>query len=53
VILDKNLSTKQTSYIFRTSNGKNTIIIYSNGTKKKINQFKKKGVKLIKLNNNN
>ena len=35
VILDKNLSTKQTSYIFKTSNRKNTIIIYSNGTKKK------------------
>ena len=49
VILDKNLSTKQTSYIFKTSNRKNTIIIYSNGTKKKINQFKKNGVKLIKL----
>ena len=53
VILDKNLSTKQTSYIFRTSNGKNTIIIYNNGTKKKINQFKKNGVKLIKLVNKN
>jgi len=51
VILDKNLSTKQTSYIFKTSNRKNTIIIYSNGTKKKINQFKKNGVKLIKLVN--
>jgi len=51
VILDKNLSTKQTSYIFKTSNRKNTIIIYSNGTKKKINQFKKNGVKLIKLSN--
>ena len=51
VILDKNLSTKQTSYIFRTSNKKNTIIIYNNGTKKKINQFKKNGVKLIKLSN--
>ena len=51
VILDKNLSTKQTSYIFKTSNRKNTIIIYNNGTKKKIKQFKKNGVKLIKLNN--
>ena len=29
VILDKNLSTKQTSYIFKTSNRKNTIIIYN------------------------
>jgi len=53
VILDKNLSTKQTSYIFKTSNRKNTIIIYNTGSKKKINQFKKKGIKLIKLNNNN
>ena len=49
VILDKNLLTKQTSYIFTTSNKKNTIVIYNKGTKKKINQFKKKGIKLIKL----
>ena len=51
MILDKNLSSKQTSYIFKTSNRKNTIIIYNRGTKKKIKQFKKNGVKLIKLNN--
>ncbi len=53
VILDKNLSLKQTSYIFKTSNRKNTIIIYNKGSKKKINQFKKKGIKLIKLVNKN
>jgi len=53
VILDKNLTTKQTSYIFKTSNRKNTIVIYSKGTENKINQFKKKGIKLIKLSNNN
>ena len=41
VILDKNLSTKQTSYIFKTSNRKNTIIIYSNGTKKKLTNLKR------------
>ena len=46
VILDKNLSIKQSSYIFQTSNKKNTYIIYNNGTKEKINQLKKKGVKL-------
>ena len=49
VILDKNLSIRQSSYIFQTSNKKNTYIIYNNGTKEKINQLKKKGVKLIKL----
>ena len=53
VILDKNLSTKQTSYIFKTSNKKNTIIIYNKGSSKKIKQFKKKGIKLIKLSNKN
>ena len=50
MILDKNLSTKQTSYIFKTSNKKYNHNLY-NGTKKKINQFKKNGVKLIKLVN--
>ena len=51
VILDKNLSTKLSSFIFKTSNKKNTIVIYSKAAKNKINQFKKKGIKLIKLTN--
>ena len=41
VILDKNLSAKQTSYIFRTSNGKNTIIIYRTQRKKKLTNLKR------------
>ena len=49
VILDKNLATKKNSYIFKTSNKNNTIIIYNKGNEKKINKFKKRGVKLIKL----
>ncbi len=55
VILDRNLSLSHTSYIFKTSNKKNTIVIYKEGTKKRINQLKKKGIKLIKLvtNDNN
>ena len=53
VILDKNLLTKKNSYIFKTSNRKNTIIFYMNGSKKKINLFKKKGIKLFKLNSKN
>jgi len=55
VVLDRNLSLRLTSHIFKTSNKKNTIIIYKKGTKKKINQLKKKGIRLIKLvtNDNN
>ena len=49
VILDKNLSIRKSSYILKTSNKKNTFIIYNKGTRKKINQLKQKGVKLIKL----
>ena len=50
LILDRNLSTKETSYIFKTSNKKNTIIFFMKGSKKKINLFRKKGIKLVKLN---
>jgi len=49
IILDRNLLIKKKSFIFQTSNKKNTIIFYNKGSLKKINLLKKKGVKLIKL----
>ena len=49
IILDRYLSTKKSSYIYLTSNKKNTIIFYNQASKNKINLFKKKGIKLIKL----
>ena len=48
VILDKNLKTDISSYIFRSANKINTIIFYNNANKKKIILFKKKGIQLIK-----
>ena len=48
IILDNNLDTKTSSYIFNTANKQNTIFIYNNADKKKITLFKKKGVELIK-----
>ena len=55
IILDKNLKTKTSSYIFKSTNNRNTIIFYNNASKKKINIFFKKGIKLIKsdLNKDN
>ena len=50
IILDRNLSIKRKSYIFKTSTKKNTIIFYNKGPLKKINLLIKMGVKLIKLN---
>ena len=54
IVLDNNLDTKTSSYIFKTANKKNTIIFYRNADKKKITLFKKKGIQLIKssLNKN-
>ena len=49
IILDRNLSIKRKSYIFKTSTKKNTIIFYNKGPLKKINLLIKMGVKLIKL----
>ena len=55
VILDRNLSIKKNSFVFKNATGKNTIIFYENGSIRKIDLLKKKGVKLIKLvtDNNN
>jgi len=50
IILDNNLATNISSYIFRTSNKKNTIIFYNKANKKKVLSFKKKGIQLIKTN---
>jgi len=52
IILDKNLSIKETSFIFRTVNKNNTIIFYKSGTEKKIKLLRNKGVKLIQLKTN-
>ena len=49
IILDKRLSIKNNSYIYTTSNSRNTVIFYNKGTKNKIKQLKKRGVKLIKI----
>ena len=50
--MDKNLSIKKNSYIFQTSNNKNTVIFYKNASKIKINLLNKNGIKLIKLPTN-
>jgi diaminohydroxyphosphoribosylaminopyrimidine deaminase/5-amino-6-(5-phosphoribosylamino)uracil reductase len=52
IVLDSNLNTKVNSYIFKTANKTNTIIIYNSATKQKISLFKKKGIQLIKSNLN-
>tara|TARA_Y100000590_G_C15570366_1_gene958328 strand:+ start:23 stop:1129 length:1107 start_codon:yes stop_codon:yes gene_type:complete len=53
IILDKNLSIKKSSYIYLTSNKKNTVIFYNQASKKKVNLLKKKGIKLIKIHLSN
>ena len=52
IILDKNLKTKISSYIFKSANHNNTIIFYNKASSKKVKQFSKKGIKLIKLDLN-
>ena len=48
IILDNNLDTKMSSYIFKTANKENTIFFYNKADKQKIILFKKKGIQLIK-----
>ena len=50
IILDKNLSINKNSYIFKSSKKGNTVIFYNKAKSKLIEQFIKKGIKLIKLN---
>ena len=49
VILDKNLETKSSTYIYKTSNKKNTFIFHNSSNSSKIKLFKSKGINLIKL----
>ena len=53
IILDRNLSIKKDSYIFKTSNNNNTIIFHNKSPRKKVNLLHKKRVKLIKIKTNN
>ncbi len=48
IILDNKLNSKINSYIFKSSNNKNTLIFYNKADKSKITKFKRKGIKLIK-----
>ena len=48
IILDNNLETNISSYIFRTANKDNTVIFYNKADRIKISIFKKKGIHLIK-----
>ena len=49
-ILDSQLKTKKNSYIIETSKQVKTYIFYNYSNKEKINYFKTKGIKLIKIN---
>ena len=55
IILDKNLTIKKNSYIYSTSNKKNTIIFYNKDIYNKAKSLQKRGFTLIKtsLNKNN
>ena len=49
IILDRNLSINNNSFICSTANTKNTVIFYNKGSMSRINQLTRKGIKLIKL----
>ena len=55
IILDRNLNINKKSYIYLTTNNRNTIIFYNNASKQKTRLLKKKGFKLVKIpvNKNN
>ena len=50
IILDKNLKSNINRFIFNCKSKKNSIIFYNSASRKKISLFKKKGIKLIKIN---
>ena len=50
IILDKNLKTRTSSYIFKSAKYTNTIVFYNNAPLSRIKLFLKKSIKLIKLN---
>ena len=53
IILDKNLSLKTNTYIFKSANKKNTIVFYNKANKSRITKFKKNKIELIKSKLNN
>ena len=55
IILDNELNSNMNSYIFKSSNNKNTLIFYNKADKSKISKFKRKGIILVKskLDRNN
>ena len=48
IILDNNLKTNITSYLYKTANKSNTIIFYNEADKSKIIEFKKNKINIIK-----
>jgi diaminohydroxyphosphoribosylaminopyrimidine deaminase/5-amino-6-(5-phosphoribosylamino)uracil reductase len=48
IILDNELNSNMNSYIFKSSNNKNTLIFYNKADESKIYKFKRKGIILIK-----
>ena len=48
IILDRNINTDKKSYIFKTSNSKNTILFFNKDQNKNLSVFKKKGIRLYK-----
>ena len=52
IILDSNLNSKTSSYIFKTADKNNTIIFYNKANKEKVTLFKKKSIQLIKVSLN-
>ena len=48
IILDNKLELNTKSYLFKTANKKNTIVLYNEASKSKIMYFKKSKIKLIK-----
>ena len=52
IILDNKLDLDIQSYLFRTSNNKNTIIFFNEADKSKVAEFKKSKINLIKSNIN-
>ena len=52
-IIDRNLRTKNSSYVLNCINRRNTFIFHNSNKLKKIKYLKKKGIKLIKIKDEN
>ncbi len=48
IILDNELNSNMNSYVFKSSNSKNTLIFYNKADKSKVSKFKRKGIVIIK-----